>query len=61
MIAGETIFLGCSDGNIYGLRLSDGAKVWQFTAGAEVTASPAIGQGRMVIGSMDGAVYCFSR
>ena len=37
----------------------DGKEQWKFAAGAAVTASPAVGAGRLVIGTQDGAVYCF--
>jgi outer membrane protein assembly factor BamB len=36
-----------------------GAKVWEFTAGAPLSASPAIAKGKIVIGAQDGKLYCF--
>jgi outer membrane protein assembly factor BamB len=36
-----------------------GKKVWEFEAGAPLSASPAIAGGRIVIGSQDGKLYCF--
>ncbi|MFN0083835.1 MAG: PQQ-binding-like beta-propeller repeat protein [Blastocatellia bacterium] len=36
-----------------------GTKLWEFNAGAAVSASPAIASGRVVIGSQDGKLYCF--
>ena len=41
------------------LDLAAGAKIWEFNAGAPLSASPAIAGGRIVIGSQDGKVYCF--
>jgi len=41
------------------LGLNDGAKLWEFNAGAPLSASPAIANGRIVIGSQDGRLYCF--
>ena len=59
MILGNRIFAGSSDGNIYALDFATGKQVWKFTAGAEVKASPAIAHGKLVIGTSDGAIYCF--
>ena len=52
------MFVGSSDGNLYELDLATGKKVWEFTAGAALTASPAAAGGALVIGSQDGTVYC---
>jgi outer membrane protein assembly factor BamB len=40
------------------LDLETGEKLWEFTAGAPLSASPAISSGRLVIGSQDGILYC---
>jgi outer membrane protein assembly factor BamB len=55
--------VGCGDGAVYGLNLSDGKQIWKFTAGSRIASSPAFGEKgtRMVIGADDGAVYCFGR
>jgi outer membrane protein assembly factor BamB len=53
--------VGSADGNLYGLSTANGRKLWQFTAGAEIKASPAVSKGRLVIGSTDGAIYCFGQ
>ncbi|MBI1791909.1 MAG: PQQ-binding-like beta-propeller repeat protein [Acidobacteria bacterium] len=38
--------------------MATGAKLWEFEAGAPLSASPAIGAGKLVIGSQDGKVFC---
>jgi outer membrane protein assembly factor BamB len=58
-IAGSRVYVGASDGRFYVLDLASGKMVWEFEAGAPLTASPAIAAGRIVIGSQDGRVYCF--
>jgi len=59
VVNGGDVFFGSGDGNLYRVRLADGVKTWQFGAGAGISASPAVGQRRLVIGAEDGAVYCF--
>jgi outer membrane protein assembly factor BamB len=58
-IAGGRVYVGSNDGRFYVLSLSSGAKLWEFNAGAPLSASPAIANGRIVIGSQDGRLYCF--
>ena len=53
------MYIGSNDGRFYVLDLAVGGKVWEFEAGAALSASPAIAAGRVVIGSQDGRVYCF--
>ena len=59
VVVGRRVFVGSSDGRIYGLDLKTGQEVWRFEAGGEVNASPAVAAGRMVIGTDDGKLYCF--
>jgi outer membrane protein assembly factor BamB len=33
--------------------------VWEYEAGDAQTSSPAIAGGRIVIGSLEGRLYCF--
>ena len=58
MIVGERVFVGSADGNLYALDLETGHERWRFEAGAGFYASPAIGEGVLVIGTDDGMVYC---
>jgi outer membrane protein assembly factor BamB len=54
------VYVGSFDGNVYTLNARTGAKLWQFTTGAEVTSSPAVSDGVVYIGSLDNNVYAFS-
>jgi len=39
--------------------LRTGRELVRFELGAPITASPAVGQGCLVIGNQDGVLYCF--
>ena len=53
------MFVGSSDGRLYVLDAVSGSKAWEFDTGAAITASPAVSDGRVVVGSQDGRLYCF--
>jgi len=63
VLVGDRVFVGSTDGHLYCLRLEDGKEIWKFKdlKGKAFTASPAVGEGRLVIGSesSDGYIYCF--
>ena len=51
--------VGSDDGRLYLLSLAQGKEVWSYDAGQPIESSPAVADGRVVIGVDDGAVYCF--
>jgi len=64
IVAGPTaaqsrVIFGCTTGKLYSLSLDDGTLGWIFDAGSPVSASPAVAEGRLVIGVGDGGIYCF--
>lgn len=60
VVVGERVFVGSSDGSLYEVGL-DGQQRWKMKLGRSVTASPAVGEGCLVIGAegTDGEVFCF--
>ena len=46
-----------------GVRLTDGQEVWRFNAAQPITASPAVAEGCLVIGTeaSDGRILCFGK
>ena len=50
---------GSCDGTIYFLDIASGKPVWSYEIGGDLTASPAVADGIVVIGSEDGSVYAF--
>jgi outer membrane protein assembly factor BamB len=61
VVVGDRVFVGSDDGNLYGVTLREGKEVFRFTDGRPFAASPAIGEGVLVIGSTANAgnIYCF--
>jgi outer membrane protein assembly factor BamB len=41
------------------VALADGKLLWSHEVGRPVKCSPAVIEGKIVIGSDDGSVYCF--
>jgi len=41
------------------LSLGDGKELWSYEIGQPIDSSPAVADGKIVIGSDDGGVYCF--
>ncbi len=69
MVEGESLFFQGDNATNFYLVLSgriklfrispDGKEVWNYEIGDAITASPAIANGVIVIGSEDGNVYAF--
>jgi len=59
VVAGGRVYIGSSDGRLYVLDSASGKKLWEFDAGAGLTASPAVAEGKVIIGAQDGRIYAF--
>jgi outer membrane protein assembly factor BamB len=59
VVVGRRVFVGSTDGVLYALDLDTGKERWRFETGSSITASPAVADGCLVIGTLDGEVYCF--
>ena len=59
MVVGDRVFVGSGDGRVYAIDVKTGTKRWHFEAGGAVVASPAVADGRLVIGNDSGQLYCF--
>ena len=51
VVVGERVFVGSGDGRLYALDRKTGEKTWNYEAGGQFTASPAVAAGRLVIGN----------
>lgn len=54
------LYYGSTDGNVYALDAASGAKVWEFTTGDKIWASPVIDDGVLYVGSFDNHFYALS-
>jgi len=51
--------VGSCDGKLYVLRKANGQLVWSYTTAGPVRSSPAVAEGKVLVGSDDGGLYCF--
>ncbi len=55
--AGQRVFVGGSDGSVWGLDQKDGTSLWTASSQAAIVHPPAYWNGRVVFGSCDGFLY----
>ena len=60
-LAGDRLYVGSDDGNLYAVDATTGAVAWTFPTGGPVVSSPAVATGGaepvIVVGSNDGNLY----
>jgi outer membrane protein assembly factor BamB len=56
-IAGDILYVGCSDHFFYAIHLADGAVAWKFKTESRVASSAAVSAGLVYFGSFDGTFY----
>ncbi len=59
LLAGDRIYVGSHDRNLYCLDITTGKKVWQHRFPGSVLSSPIIDNNTLYIGNDDGAMYAF--
>lgn len=59
VLAGNTLFIGASDGNLYALNPKDGKRVWSYAMGAPIFTTAAISGNGLYVADYAGNVYCF--
>ena len=61
VVVGDRVFVGSKDGFLYEVTLADGKLIEKYPVGRGISASPAVGEGCLVLGSEgnDGALVCF--
>jgi|GEM_PF-1450540 len=58
----NTVYASSWEGDVFGLNLSSGEVLWNYSSGYYVTSSPAVASGRLYIGTLnpDGLVLCLN-
>lgn len=60
VLSGEVVYVGASDGNVYGVNKDSGKVVWRFNTGAPVFSSVAISGKTLVVADFSGNVCAFA-
>lgn len=59
-VSGNDLYGATQDGTMFALSAVDGSSLWKYDTGAsEIFSSPAIADGRLFIGTMDGKLMAF--
>lgn len=58
-IRGPKVYVGCDVGSVTALRAADGKSLSSYATPGNVPSSPAIWDGKIYVGSVNGKVYCF--
>ncbi len=57
IVAGDTLYVGSDDKNLYAVDLATGREKWKFATGSLVRSTPAVVGGSVYFGSYDGVFY----
>ena len=60
VLAGDVVYIGASDGYLYGLDRETGRMLWKHTMGAPVLGSVAVSGNALFAVDFSGNVYCFA-
>lgn len=60
VLAGTTVYVGASDGTIYGINKENGQLVWKHATGAPVFGSVAVSGNALIAVDFGGNVYAFA-
>jgi len=58
-IRGDVVYVGASDGQIYGISLAEGKLLGSYRLGVPIASSPVIAGDTLYIGGYDGNLYAF--
>lgn len=58
VVVGSRVYAASLDGKLYVLDLAKGLELKKFDLGSAVAASPAVGEGCLVVGTEKGVLYC---
>ncbi len=55
-VAGDRVYLSCDNGLLYCLELETGRPVWRYDTGSSIISMPAVFEGGILLGTLDGRV-----
>jgi outer membrane protein assembly factor BamB len=58
VVVGQRVYAPSMDGTLYVLDLANGRQVQKIPLDGPIAASPAVADGRLVLGTTKGTVYC---
>lgn len=59
-VTGDTLYVGCENGEVFGLDRETGRQLWRYRTGDSVYSSPSADGGLIFIGSDDGFLYALT-
>jgi outer membrane protein assembly factor BamB len=60
VVAGNSVYVGSRDGNLYAFNASTGAPEWTFATGAAIYSSPAVSGGIVYVGSQNKTLWAIN-
>jgi outer membrane protein assembly factor BamB len=57
-VVGKRVFAPSLDGNLYVLDLASGRQLDKIQLDGSIAGSPAVAEGRLILGTTKGTVYC---
>lgn len=60
VLAGSVVYVGASDGTVYGISKEEGKQVWKHATGAPIFGSVAISGNTLITADFGGNVYAFT-
>lgn len=60
VLAGNTVYIGASDGTLYGINKTDGQCVWKHATGAPIFSTVAVSGNALVTTDFGGNIYLFT-
>ena len=61
VVVGKRVYFGSTGGTLHVVTLDAGKELQALELGQGITASPAVANGRLVIGTTDGLLYCLGK
>ena len=59
-MAGDTVYAGSGNGEVYALNVANGDIQWHYKTGNSIFSSPVVAGNIVYVGSEDGKVYAFN-